>query len=53
MLSPSDVFDQPQPVGSKKIEFHINTDMPAALKKDLEQEQHCEEQNRGEHVLVL
>ncbi|XP_037008920.2 RNA-binding region-containing protein 3 [Artibeus jamaicensis] len=46
VLSPSDVFDQPQPVGSKKIEFHINTDVPPALRKDLEKEQHCEEQNR-------
>ncbi|KAM5295022.1 RNA-binding region-containing protein 3 isoform 2-T4 [Glossophaga mutica] len=46
VLSPSDVFDQPQPVGSKKIEFHINTDVPAALRKDLEKEQRCEEENR-------
>lgn len=50
MLSPSDVFDQPQPVGSKKIEFHINTDVPAALRKDLEKEQHREEQNHGKRV---
>ncbi|XP_047581109.1 RNA-binding region-containing protein 3 isoform X1 [Lutra lutra] len=45
VLLPSDVFDQPQPVGSKKIEFHISTDMPSAFKKDLEKEQNCEEQN--------
>ncbi|XP_059941863.1 RNA-binding region-containing protein 3 isoform X3 [Mesoplodon densirostris] len=45
VLLPSDVFDQPQPVGNKKIEFHISTDMSAAFKKDLEKEQNCEEQN--------
>ncbi|XP_028358705.1 RNA-binding region-containing protein 3 isoform X2 [Phyllostomus discolor] len=46
-LTPSDVFDQPPPVGSKKIEFHINTDVPAALRKDSEKEQQRpEEQNR-------
>ncbi|XP_045442915.1 RNA-binding region-containing protein 3 isoform X2 [Pipistrellus kuhlii] len=45
VLSPSDVFDQPQPVGNKKIEFHISTDMPAAVKKDLEKEDGFEEQN--------
>jgi len=45
VLLPSDVFDQPQPVGNKKIEFHISTDMPSAFKKDLEKEQNREEQN--------
>ncbi|KAF3819573.1 hypothetical protein GH733_015082, partial [Mirounga leonina] len=45
VLLPSDVFDQPQPVGIKKIEFHISTDMPSAFKKDLEKEQNREEQN--------
>ncbi|KAM7054058.1 RNA-binding region-containing protein 3 isoform 2-T3 [Molossus nigricans] len=45
VLSPSDVFDQPQPVGNKKIEFHISTDMPAAFKKDLEKEEDFEELN--------
>ncbi|XP_014720743.1 RNA-binding region-containing protein 3 [Equus asinus] len=44
VLLPSDVFDQPQPVGSKKIEFHISTDMVAAFKKDLEKEQTYDEQ---------
>lgn len=53
VLSPSDVFDQPQPVGNKKIEFHISTDMPAAFKKELEKEDDFEEQNPGKHVLVL
>uniref|UniRef100_A0A2K5MI08 RNA-binding region-containing protein 3 n=1 Tax=Cercocebus atys TaxID=9531 RepID=A0A2K5MI08_CERAT len=38
VLLPSDVFDQPQPVDNKRIEFHISTDMPAAFKKDLEPE---------------
>ncbi|XP_066208745.1 RNA-binding region-containing protein 3 [Saccopteryx leptura] len=50
VLSPSDVFDQPQPVGNKKIEFHISTDMPVAFKKDLEKEPDCEEQNRDTPV---
>ncbi|ERE88683.1 RNA-binding region-containing protein 3 isoform X2 [Cricetulus griseus] len=45
VLLPSDVFDQPQPVGSKKIEFNISTNMPAAFKKDLEMEQNNEEKN--------
>lgn len=36
VLLPSDVFDQPQPVGNKKIEFHISTDMPAVFKIDQE-----------------
>ncbi|XP_007949786.1 RNA-binding region-containing protein 3 [Orycteropus afer afer] len=45
VLLPSDVFDQPQPVGNKKIEFHISTGMPATFKKNLEKEQNCEEQN--------
>jgi len=53
VLLPSDVFDQPQPVGNKKIEFHISTDMPSAFKKDLEKEQNREEQNYGKHILVL
>lgn len=53
MLLPSDVFDQPQPVGSKKIEFHISTDMVAAFKKDLEKEQTYDEQKCGKHILVL
>ncbi|XP_066180666.1 RNA-binding region-containing protein 3 [Sylvia atricapilla] len=30
-LSPSDVFEQPQHVGHKKIEFHISTEIPAVL----------------------
>ena len=30
-LSPSDVFEQPQYVGLKKIEFHITTDIPSVL----------------------
>ncbi|XP_075414945.1 RNA-binding region-containing protein 3 [Tenrec ecaudatus] len=38
VLLPSDVFDQPQPVGNKKIEFHISTGLPATSKKDLEME---------------
>ncbi|XP_017830469.1 RNA-binding region-containing protein 3 isoform X1 [Callithrix jacchus] len=45
VLLPSDVFDQPQPVGHKRIEFHISTDMPAAFKKDLEKEQNREEKD--------
>lgn len=47
VLLPSDVFDQTQPVGNKKIEFHISTDMPAGLEKDLDKEQNFEEQNSG------
>uniref|UniRef100_G1SKW8 RNA-binding region-containing protein 3 n=1 Tax=Oryctolagus cuniculus TaxID=9986 RepID=G1SKW8_RABIT len=43
VLLPSDVFDQPQPVGNRKIEFHISTDIPAAFKKDLEKEENFEE----------
>ncbi|KAK7808062.1 hypothetical protein U0070_000063 [Myodes glareolus] len=43
VLLPSDVFDQPQPVGNKKIEFNISNNMPAAFKKDLEKEQNNEE----------
>ncbi|KYO23550.1 RNA-binding region-containing protein 3 [Alligator mississippiensis] len=38
-LSPSDVFEQPQPVGHKKIEFHITADIPTVLQKSLEREQ--------------
>lgn len=53
VLLPSDVFDQPQPVGNKKIEFHISTDMQVAFKKDLEKQQNCEEENSGKHILVL
>uniref|UniRef100_A0A2I3HCB4 RRM domain-containing protein n=1 Tax=Nomascus leucogenys TaxID=61853 RepID=A0A2I3HCB4_NOMLE len=41
-LLPSDVFDQPQHVGNKRIEFHISTNMPAAFKKDLENKKKCE-----------
>ncbi|XP_030061294.1 RNA-binding region-containing protein 3 isoform X1 [Microcaecilia unicolor] len=33
-LLPSDVFEQSQQLGSKKIEFHIPTDMPTALEKE-------------------
>ncbi|XP_061316847.1 RNA-binding region-containing protein 3 isoform X3 [Pezoporus flaviventris] len=41
-LSPSDVFDQPQRVGHKKIEFHINTDIPAVLQINSEKEKNNE-----------
>uniref|UniRef100_A0A2K5HP32 RNA-binding region-containing protein 3 n=1 Tax=Colobus angolensis palliatus TaxID=336983 RepID=A0A2K5HP32_COLAP len=47
VLLPSDVFDQPQPVGNKRIEFHISTDMPAAFKKDLEKKQNFDASNIG------
>uniref|UniRef100_A0A2K6JT15 RRM domain-containing protein n=1 Tax=Rhinopithecus bieti TaxID=61621 RepID=A0A2K6JT15_RHIBE len=47
VLLPSDVFDQPQPVGNKRIEFHISTDMPAAFKKDLEKKQNFDASNTG------
>uniref|UniRef100_A0A2K6BDQ4 RNA-binding region-containing protein 3 n=1 Tax=Macaca nemestrina TaxID=9545 RepID=A0A2K6BDQ4_MACNE len=43
----SNVFDQPQPVGNKRIEFHISTDMPAAFKKDLEKKQNFDASNIG------
>ncbi|KAM4872753.1 RNA-binding region-containing protein 3 isoform 1-T2 [Thomomys bottae] len=45
VLLPSDVFDQPQPVGNKRIEFHISTDISTAFKKDLEKEQNYEDKN--------
>ncbi|XP_066481798.1 RNA-binding region-containing protein 3 [Tiliqua scincoides] len=38
-LSPSEVFEQPQNVGLKKIEFHISADVPTILQKSLEMEQ--------------
>ncbi|XP_015146289.3 RNA-binding region-containing protein 3 [Gallus gallus] len=38
-LSPSDVFEQPQYVGLKKIEFHITTDIPSVLQINLEREE--------------
>ncbi|XP_053247564.1 RNA-binding region-containing protein 3 [Podarcis raffonei] len=38
-LSPSDVFEQPHPVGLKKIEFHISSESPGILQKSLA-EQH-------------
>ncbi|XP_050162458.1 RNA-binding region-containing protein 3 [Myiozetetes cayanensis] len=38
-LSPSDVFEQPQHVGHKKIEFHISTDIPAVLQINSEKEE--------------
>ncbi|XP_006007971.1 RNA-binding region-containing protein 3 isoform X2 [Latimeria chalumnae] len=34
-LSPSDVFEQPQLYGSKKIEFHISSDVPVLLETGL------------------
>ncbi|XP_023577498.1 RNA-binding protein 40 isoform X3 [Octodon degus] len=45
VLLPSDVFDQPQPVGSKRIEFHISADMPNVFNKDSPKEQNYEEKN--------
>ncbi|XP_075792744.1 RNA-binding region-containing protein 3 [Pelodiscus sinensis] len=39
ILSPSDVFEQPQSVGHKKIKFQISADIPAVLQKSLEREQ--------------
>lgn len=53
MLLPSDVFDQPQPVGSRKIEFHISTDIPAAFKKDSEKEENYEEKSCGKSILII
>uniref|UniRef100_A0A8D0C728 RNA-binding region-containing protein 3 n=1 Tax=Salvator merianae TaxID=96440 RepID=A0A8D0C728_SALMN len=38
-LSPSDVFEQSQPVGLKKIEFHISSETPVALQKNPTKEQ--------------
>ncbi|OXB61806.1 hypothetical protein ASZ78_001737 [Callipepla squamata] len=38
-LSPSDVFEQPQHVGHKKIEFHITTDIPSVLQIKSEREE--------------
>ncbi|XP_038600688.1 RNA-binding region-containing protein 3 [Tachyglossus aculeatus] len=40
-LLPSDVFEQPQSLGPKKIEFHISADIPAAFLKGVEKEQNC------------
>ncbi|XP_061489840.1 RNA-binding region-containing protein 3 isoform X2 [Rhineura floridana] len=37
-LSPSDVFEQPQTVGFKKIEFHFSPETPGILQKSLEKE---------------
>ncbi|NWX87282.1 RBM40 protein, partial [Nothoprocta pentlandii] len=34
-----DVFEQPQPVGHKKIEFHITTDIPSVLQINSEREE--------------
>lgn len=53
MLLPSDVFDQPQPVGNKRIEFHISTDMPNVFNKDLQKEKNYEEKNSGKNILIL
>ncbi|XP_074858424.1 RNA-binding region-containing protein 3 [Carettochelys insculpta] len=39
ILSPSDVFEQPQSVGYKKIKFQISADIPAVLQKSLERDQ--------------
>uniref|UniRef100_A0A2R9AAI1 RNA-binding region-containing protein 3 n=1 Tax=Pan paniscus TaxID=9597 RepID=A0A2R9AAI1_PANPA len=47
VLLPSDVFDQPQSVGNKRIEFHISTDMPAAFKKDLEKKENSDASSIG------
>ncbi|KAM5257009.1 RNA-binding region-containing protein 3 isoform 2-T2 [Ctenodactylus gundi] len=44
VLLPSDVFDQPQPVGNKKIEFHISTDM-SSVNKNLKKEENYEEKS--------
>uniref|UniRef100_A0A8C3LI11 RNA-binding region-containing protein 3 n=1 Tax=Chrysolophus pictus TaxID=9089 RepID=A0A8C3LI11_CHRPC len=44
-LSPSDVFEQPQHVGLKKIEFHITTDIPSVLQINSEREEKNEEIN--------
>uniref|UniRef100_A0A8C6Z0R0 RNA-binding region-containing protein 3 n=1 Tax=Nothoprocta perdicaria TaxID=30464 RepID=A0A8C6Z0R0_NOTPE len=46
-LSPSDVFEQPQPVGHKKIEFHITTDIPSVLQINSEREEKNEEINNA------
>lgn len=54
VLLPSDVFDQPQPVGNKKIEFNISTNMPAAFSKDLEMQPNNEEKTSGKkNILVI
>ncbi|KAL7984866.1 hypothetical protein Chor_003436 [Crotalus horridus] len=37
-LTPSDVFEQPQTIGIKKIEFNISADTPTILQKSLEKE---------------
>ncbi|XP_016284538.1 RNA-binding region-containing protein 3 isoform X3 [Monodelphis domestica] len=41
-LLPSDVFEQPQPVEHKKIEFNISSGIPTSFVKDLEGEQNSD-----------
>ncbi|XP_048352554.1 RNA-binding region-containing protein 3 [Sphaerodactylus townsendi] len=50
-LSPSDVFEHPQPVGLKKIEFHIPTDVPAVLQQSLEKEQNNDSYAAADEML--
>lgn len=37
-LTPSDVFEQPQTIGIKKIEFNISSETPTILQKSMEKE---------------
>lgn len=47
-LQPADVFEQPQPSGPKKIEFHISVPDVAAILEGLGQSQGAESAEEGE-----
>ncbi|XP_007424832.1 RNA-binding protein 40 [Python bivittatus] len=49
-LTPSDVFEQPQTVGIKKIEFNISADTPTILQKSLEKEHNDDSYSAADEI---
>ncbi|KAI1891438.1 hypothetical protein AGOR_G00143820 [Albula goreensis] len=47
-LQPSDVFEQPQPCGQKKIEFHISSDVSGILEGTTQEEETEEKGDNAE-----
>uniref|UniRef100_A0A2D4P285 RNA-binding region-containing protein 3 n=2 Tax=Micrurus TaxID=8634 RepID=A0A2D4P285_MICSU len=49
-LTPSDVFEQPQTIGIKKIEFNISSEAPTILQKSLEQEHNDDSDSAADDI---
>ncbi|XP_032073949.1 RNA-binding region-containing protein 3 isoform X2 [Thamnophis elegans] len=49
-LTPSDVFEQPQTIGIKKIEFNISSETPTILQKSVEKEHNDDSSSEADDI---